>query len=615
MNCLKSFLSSIDCYGSNFHFFINHKQKHQSIHGGILTIISLILLIVSIKVFGTNFFQRNKPIITSASINQGYSIIDLKKEKVVLAFRIEDIDGNFIDVSGKIFPIIYYYSKITQNSTNINTFTKTEEFLTFHLCNGNDYGNYNLTKNYGNLYCIDWDNKNFGGYWENSFIFYFEIRLHFCKDGKQYSKNNPYCTSMETLSNLFDLNNPILFSLFYPIYQFNPNSVKDPLVKTYKNYFYYLNHKLQKNDRIFIQQYYLYDDQGWLFQNQKKKSVWGVNRIMSDFSYSSEEDLTKEGSSSLFYTLNIYMEEEIISFTRYYIKIQDVIAVVGGLIGFISSVFRIICNFINLNVLKIEIIESIFNFEFKKLPFNNMKNHNCFDKYFNSNVSKFSISDINLKNKKKYEIDRRKLSYLNRKVINEYEEKNNSIHSNQINIKSKKTFSMKNSFDVSDTFFIDYNHKKMSSPGIKFINSNNEKIPYKKLTLYYILYQDLINSLCKNKENKNIENKKSFGNIYLLLNWIYKEFVEINNYFSIIKDLFFLINCLMKNEQIIGLLHSKKLNLSEISNLKEKKENQNTFESISNIINYYKNIKKNKDISKIDYFTYYSLDSNIKKYI
>ena len=71
----------------------------------------------------------------------------------------------------------------------------------------------------------------------------------------------------------------------------------------------------------------------------------------------------------------------------------------------------------------------------------------------------------------------------------------------------------------------------------------------------------------------------------------------------------------MKNEQIMGLLHSKKLNLSEISNLQRKKENQNTFESISNIINYYKNIKKNKDISKIDYFTYYSLDSNIKKYI
>jgi hypothetical protein len=65
------------------------------------------------------------------------------------------------------------------------------------------------------------------------------------------------------------------------------------------------------------------------FKIKKKKSVWGVNRIMSDFSYSSEEDLTKEGSSSLFYTLNIYIEEEIISFTRYYIKIQDVIAVVG----------------------------------------------------------------------------------------------------------------------------------------------------------------------------------------------------------------------------------------------------------------------------------------------
>ena len=620
MDCLKTFLFSIDCYGSNFHFYLNHKQKHQSIHGGFFTIITLLLIIISIKVFGTNFFKRKKPTITSASINQGYSIIDLKKEKVVLAFRFEDIDGNFIDCSGKIFPIIYYYSKIYDNSSHINSFTKKEEYLTYHICNGSDYGNYNLTKNYGNLYCIDWENKNFGGYWENSFLFYFEIRLYFCKNGKQYSKNNPNCTSLETLSNILNLNNPIYFSLYYPIYQFNPNSLKNPLIKTYKNYFYFLDHKLQKNDRLFIKQYYFYDDQGWLFQNFKKQSLWGVDRILSDYSYSSEEDLSKEGSSSLFYTMNIYMEEEIISYTRYYTKIQEVIAVVGGLSGFICTIFRFICNFINLNLLKIEIIESIFNFESNQLPFYNMKNHNNFDKYFNSYVSKFSVNDINLKNydiddKKKSENGKKNLSNFNKKSICEDEEKNCSINSYQINVKNKKTISLKNSSDISDTLFIEYTHNKNISPGIKYKHYKNKKKGYKKLTLFKILYKDLIDCLCKNKKNKNNLNDKTFDNIYLLLNWIYKEFVEIYNYFSIIKDLLFLINFLLKNEQKMGLLHSKKLNLSEISYFKEKKEKKNNFENISNIINYYKNVKKSKRISKIDYFTLYSLDSNIKKYI
>ena len=43
-------------------------------------------------------------------MNEGYSIIDLKKKKVILAFRMENLDGEFIDFSNKIYPIIYYYS-------------------------------------------------------------------------------------------------------------------------------------------------------------------------------------------------------------------------------------------------------------------------------------------------------------------------------------------------------------------------------------------------------------------------------------------------------------------------------------------------------------------------
>ena len=621
MNCLKTFLFSIDCYGTNFHFYLNHKQKHKSIHGGFFTIITLLLVIVSIKLFGANFLQRKKPTITSASINQGYSIIDLKKEKVVLAFRFEDLDGNFIDNSRKIYPMIYYYSKIFDNSSDINSFTKEEEYLNFHICNESDYGNDNLTNKYGKLYCIDWENKNFGGYWENSFLFYFEIRLYFCQNGLQYSKNNPNCTSLETLSNIFNLNNPIYFSLFYPIYQFNPNSFKNPFIKTYKNYFYSLNHKLQKNDRLFIKQYYFYDDHGWLFQNIKKNSVWGVDEIISDYYYSSEEDLSKEGSSSLFYTMNIYMEEEIISISRYYTKIQEVIAVVGGLIGFISSVFRFICTFINLNLLKIEIIESLFNFEYNQSPSYNIKNHNHFEKYCNSNVSKFSVNDIHIKfidnhDKKINEnIVQKKTSHFNKKIISEYEDKNCSMTSNQINCKNKINLSLKNSSDISDTLFIDYNNNKNSFLDIRYKHYINKKISYKKLTLFKILHNDLINCLCKNKEDTNNENKKGLDNIYVLLNWIYKEFVDIYNYFSLIKELLFLMDFLLKNEQKMGLLHSKKLNLSEIYKFKEKKENKNSFENISNIINYYKNVKKSKNISKIDCFTLYSLDSNIKKHI
>ena len=67
----------------------------------------------------------------------------------------------------------------------------------------------------------------------------------------------------------------------------------------------------------------------------------------SDCSYFSEEQLTKENSSSLFYLINIYMTPVKTYYSSFYTNIQDVIDEIGGLIVIFSSVIRIFCNWIN----------------------------------------------------------------------------------------------------------------------------------------------------------------------------------------------------------------------------------------------------------------------------
>ena len=110
-------------------------------------------------------------------------------------------------------------------------------------------------------------------------------------------------------------------------------------------------------------------------------------------------------------------------------------------------------------------------------------------------------------------------------------------------------------------------------------------------------------------------NEKTFNNIYFLLNWIYRESIEINNYLDLYKLLYFLKKFILNNEQNNGISHLKKLNLVEISELKDNYEKKNSFESISKLIHYYQNIIKKKNISHIDYFTFETLDENIKKHI
>ena len=581
MKYIKSTLIKCDAYGTNFHFYVNHHKKYKAIYGGILTILTIILLIISIIVFGSNFFLRKNPTITSSSVNNEYSIINLKKEKVLIAFRLEDLDGNFMDFTNKIYPMIYYYSRDIDNNSLSYRSSDNGQYLSYHICNDSDYENdFNLTQYYGHLFCIDWNNKNFGGYWDNNFLFYFEIRLYYCKDGKSYTKNNTNCTSLETLSKLFDLDNPMLFSLYYPIYDFNSNSFKNPLVKSYKNYFYYLSHKLQKNDRLFIKQYNLKDDRGWIYQKNNYTSVWGVQKIISDYSYYTEEELLKENSSSLFYTMNIYMTKESIFYSRFYIKIQEVIAIVGGLIGFCSSIIKIISNFINGKMIKVRIIDHLFDFDNyesqKKVTFfKNNKNlnlentnesfdlNNNFDNnvkitanFMKKNTTNFSVNNIIFHDN----IQKNVNNNIGKKT--EINIKNNSYYDDNyliLNLKNKCSISFRNAYNLNGSLsYLDIkSHQKMKKfPTIKLKNLKNSNIQYKKLSLCRILMLDIF---CIKTKIITNGNEKTFNNIYFLLNWIYRESIEINNYLDLYKFLYFLKKFILNNEQNNGISHLKKL--------------------------------------------------------
>ena len=427
----------------------------------------------------------------------------------------------------------------------------------------------------------------------------------------------------------------MLFSLYYPIYDFNPNSFNNPLVKSYKNYFYYLSHKLQKNDRLFIKQYNLKDDRGWIYQKNNYSNVWGVQKIISDYSYYTEEDLLKENSSSLFYTMNIYMTKETTFYNRFYTKIQEVIAVIGGLVGFCSSITKVICNFINGKMVKVRIIDNLFDFDNyenqKKIAcFKNNKNFsfdcvndmnfkNSFDNnikvngnFVKKNTSNFSVNDIIFHNNhtnfnhsfgKKTEINIKNNSY--------YEENNNNI----LKLKNKTSMSFRNSYNLNDSLsYLDIkSHQKVKKfPTLKYINSKNSIIQYKKLSLCRILIEDIF---CIKKKIITNGSEKTFNNIYFLLNWIYREAIEINNYLDLYRLFYFLKKFILNNEQNNVISHLKKLNLFEISELKDNYENKNSFESISKLIHYYQNFTKKKDLTDIDYFTYEIIDENIKKHI
>ena len=70
----------------------------------------------------------------------------------------------------------------------------------------------------------------------------------------------------------------------------------------------------------------LKDDQGKIYNETKIYSYWGIESIKGDsYATGDQRDLMNEGSTSRFYSFNIYLKSPIICYNRSYKKIYLII--------------------------------------------------------------------------------------------------------------------------------------------------------------------------------------------------------------------------------------------------------------------------------------------------
>jgi hypothetical protein len=179
-----------------------------------------------------------------------------------------------------------------------------------------------------------------GGSWDNDYINYIEFDLYACKDGIDYDEKNENCSTYEEIIKMANENNSFEFELYYPVVHYQPMNKTNPILVQYT----------------------------WLIKEEKLHSHWGYAALSGDsYSNGNKRDLMNEGSSSRFYSFNIYLKSEIIYYNRQYKKFLLILADGLPIVGFIFTFFKLIAKVFKVSVGNQKLTELLFeNLQEKK---------------------------------------------------------------------------------------------------------------------------------------------------------------------------------------------------------------------------------------------------------
>ena len=340
----------------------------------------------------------------------------------------------------------------------------------------NEYKNY--FKNIIDLntyYCLEQRNSSqtIYGIYGNIYPFsYYSLTLRYCKNS---TENNNSCYSYEKIENTLDYMYLDVIFIDYTIDSTKKENVKELFVRKGR---YELSSILFKRIWLYFENIKYIVDNGYIFSHNKIENFHRLESVTTDFNIF---------QSNFFCTLTILNSLKLSIYNKQSKKIQDYLAIMGGLIK-IMTLFCSMLNYYNsqnsyyLKLIKDFIIE---NKEMKNYEKKNMRN----TFYYISNISgdkilNFQNSNDNLIRKKSLQLNRL------RRNANNYNKINSLL-----------------SIKILPSFFHNKNHNETLSFYKEFINNRlNVLNVLKKLETINLSNGKLKKSMSEHIQSDYLEN-------------------------------------------------------------------------------------------------------------
>ena len=528
----------IDFFSIKFNFYTNNQPNYQNLFGGIMSFIYIMGCIGIFIIFSYDDLKRLNPITTISEIPDSQSrLVNIKNEKIWIPFRIISGQNQYVDHRGILHILPYFVEGEYNDGVGIDL---KYHLLNYKLCNetsmANKPDNYKIDASLNELFCIEQDDIKFGGNLKYNNIKYIEINLYLCKDGINFNSSDPRCSKIEDL--LKNKNTTFSFDFYYPIVQFQPRNIKTPMAIIYKNYFYRLSEYSYKIKKLFLQEHILSDDNNFIISNYKNSSCWGLSSLYGDDYYLPyHNDNAIKYNTSRIYSLNIFMDDGLVYYTRTYKKIIVILSNVFPIFRFVLYFIKKFSQHVKMSLTKRKLAGLIFESDEtkpKKIFKINLENSN--NQQNNKLIigsNKFNIQIIRNKNLNN--------NYNGENCLNDINDKKNSnFHINEIiNIPKDNN---KNEIENNKSNIILNNENVIKILNTKEISSKSKKDNV--LSLYEPL-KVKEPSKPPNINKKTIKRKKTeyiFPYYYFFLDIIFDKLIKPQKFFCISRTYFTVYN-------------------------------------------------------------------------
>ena len=402
MPSIKELIRKCDLNGEKAEFKINESSSFQTLLGGSLSITILIMLAVAAWISGNDIFYHHNPEVNiEEKFYSNRPLLILDKYTLPISLAVQNEYGE------TFYSPKYFSFEVIEQFTFISNGTTVLKYNEVEACNESHFPNFSIeqlkTTGIPNYMCIKDQNVTLEGYWDSEYIKFLTLRLKLCTNS---TDNGNMCASREETVEFFKQHHYGL-NIFNQNSIVNTNDYDSPINNYILNIYKLVNINSFKLFSIFLKKDTVSTDSGLLFKSISELST--INYDDSNF------DIMDINSDSLV-EFQLYSSIRSPIYNRKYLKVQTILANIGGLakalmlnsyiisfyfskIGYITTLMNSLYTFkftLSFNEKKVELNTKKQEISCSKLSINKLE-PKCKDSEIEPGYLKKDLSSIALK--------------------------------------------------------------------------------------------------------------------------------------------------------------------------------------------------------------------------